>query len=114
MPVGGGACDFCDQTSEGFRIQSAAVLLTYNGDFALSTWPTFVKWVEANLRGWGAKYHCYTLETCRRGRLHFHLMLQFPKPIDRSSVAFAFMGAKPNARPSTEDYCKQQRSRTHA
>ena len=40
-------------------------------------------------------------------------MLQFPKPIDKPSAAFAFMDAKPNARPNTEDYCKQQRSRKH-
>lgn len=92
-------------------MRGVAVLLTYNGHFSSDSWEPFVGWISENMKLWGAKYHGCTMETCRNGRVHFHLMVQFHKAQDRFSAAFAYQGVKPNARPTSEDYCGQQRSK---
>ena len=60
----------------------------------------FVNCLKANMSSWNVKYWCATFETCKSGRLHVHLMVQFWAKQDRSSCAFAFEGINPevNAR----------------
>ena len=78
------------------------MLLTYQSFTSLDQWRRFVNCVKANVSAWNVKYWCATLETCKSGRLHAHLMLQFWVKQDRSSRAFAFEGINPNA--SAHDY----------
>eukprot|EP00435_Cladocopium_sp_Y103_P037481 s2657_g9.t3 len=85
-----------------YRIESSAVLLTYQSFTSLDQWRRFVNSVKANMSSWNVKYWCATLETCKSGRLHAHLMLQFWVTQDRSSRAFAFEGIHPNV--SAHDY----------
>ena len=85
-----------------YRIASSAVLLTYQSFTSLDQWRRFVNCVKANMSSWNVKYWCATLETCKSGRLHVHLMLQFWVKQDRSSRAFAFEGINPNV--NAHDY----------
>ena len=85
-----------------YRIECSAVLLTYQSFTSLDQWRRFVNCVKANVSSWNVKYWCATLETCKSGRLHAHLMLQFWVKQDRSSRAFAFEGINPNV--SAHDY----------
>lgn len=85
-----------------FRIESHAVLLTYQSFTSLDQWRRFLHFVKLSLSSWKVKYWCATLETCKTGRLHAHLMLQFWVKQDRSSRSFAFEGIHPNA--TAHDY----------
>ena len=87
---------------KGKRIQSSAVLLTYNGVKEVDQWHRFVKFVESQKKAWGIRHWCATMEASKEGNLHFHLMLQFDSDtIDTYSKEFAFEGLYPNA--STND-----------
>ena len=80
-----------------FRIQAAAVMLTYNGVQDLAQWRRLVSFFHANHRAWGVKHWCATLEITRKGALHAHCMLQFHKAKDRDTRPFFFEDLKPRA-----------------
>ena len=88
--------------SGGCRFQGLAVLLTYQSLQDSSHWQRFIHHVKKQLKTWNVKYWCATLEACKTGRLHAHLMLQFHHSKDRSSAAFRFDGIPPNV--SSHDY----------
>ena len=85
-----------------FRINAAAVLLTYQPLADMAQWMRFVTFLQVHVGVWGVKHWCATLETCESGRLHTHVMLQFRKKADMSSRMFAFEGVHPNL--SANDY----------
>jgi hypothetical protein len=91
-----------------FRIQSVAIMLTYQGVADLDQWVRFLAFVGGNLAQWGVCHWCATLETCKSGLFHIHLMLQFLRSRERSVDTFFFEGLKPNA--STNDLCGEGRS----
>ena len=84
--------------SGGCRFQGLAVLLTYQSLQDKSHWQRFTDYVKKQLKTWHVKYWCATLETCKTGRLHAHLMLQFHHSKNRSSAAFRFDGIPPNVK----------------
>ena len=88
-----------------FRIHAAAVLFTYQGIAGLLGWTRFVAFVEGNIRNWGLKHWCATLEPNTSGTYHTHLMLQFYKKIDRVSRAFCFEEIPPRADQNGNDLC---------
>ena len=85
-----------------YRIQATAVLLTYQSFEGLDQWYRFLAFARANLQTWQVKRWCATLETCKTGRLHVHLMLQFRSLQERAARCFTFEGICPNA--SSHDY----------
>ena len=89
-----------EQVRKSFRIQSGAVLLTYNGVRDVAQWHRFVAFVNANFRRWGVCHWCATLEATRKGALHIHCMVQFRKSKDRDTRPFFFEGLKPRADPN--------------
>ena len=84
--------------TKGYRIQAAAVLLTYTGVTDMAQWQRFIVFVKAKQSEWKVKYWCITLEACKDGKLHFHLMLQFHRSAERNNLAFKFEGLTPNAK----------------
>eukprot|EP00972_Heterocapsa_arctica_P034695 5107695-Heterocapsa_arctica.AAC.2 len=73
-------------------------MLTYSGFKDMPQWLRFLTAVnEEQLKAWGVKHWCATLESCTRtsGALHVHVFLQFHKAAERSSRAFAFEGIAP-------------------
>ena len=63
-----------------YRIQSLAVLLTFQKFTDKAVWPRFTKFVRDNLQEWSVKMWCATMETNEDGTYHFHLCLQFQIP----------------------------------
>ena len=61
--------------SSVFRIVSLGVLLTYQRAVGAEEWPAFCAWVAANSATWGVRYWCATLETCKDGGFHIHLVV---------------------------------------
>ena len=51
-----------DKVLKAYRIQSKAVMLTYNGVVDLAQWHRFVAHVHTNFCKWGVKHWCCTLE----------------------------------------------------
>ena len=90
---------------KAFRIRSQAVLLTYQSITCLGQWRRFALFVSLNMNTWGVKHWCATCETCKSGKLHIHLMLQFHQVCDTVSRAFTFEGIPPNA--SANDYLNE-------
>ena len=87
-----------------YRIQSQAVMLTYQGFPDLASWLPFVSFFEASPKSWKVKYWSATLETNKKeGTLHAHVMLQFHTEVDCTVARFAFDGLRPNA--SMTDLC---------
>ena len=86
-----------------FEFRTRAILLTYHGLVGVDEWDDFVAWVESQLAEWGAKHWCATLELCKTGRVHLHLMLQFFTSKQRDATMFAYKDLKPNV--STNDLC---------
>ncbi len=84
-------------TGKEYRICGTAVMLTYNGVADAAQFERFVDHVRANLRAWGVKHWCVTLETNKKGNLHIHLMLQFHKTRDSGVKAFQCEGLSPRA-----------------
>ena len=83
--------------SQGKRVNSLGVLLTYNGVVDAGQWSRFVGHVSANTTQWKVKYWCATMEVTKADGLHFHLFLQFSKLPDRCSRSFVFEDLIPNA-----------------
>ena len=102
------ACRFCPCRSDSFRIQSWAVMLTYNGVATNESWERFQKHVKAKLKTWHVLYYGATMEECKDGNCHFHLMLQFRQKIDFASGVFAFEDRLPNCSVNRVDYCGQK------
>ena len=86
------------ETKRGFRIQSLAVLLTYQGIVDLAQWSRFKCFISHKLRSWKAN-----LETNRDEGYHAHLALQFHAVGERSVKTFSFEGITPKCR--TNDFC---------
>jgi len=100
-----------EEARKKYRIQSVAVLLTYNGVADLAQWRRFAKHVQASLKCWRVKHWCATLEANKKDKLHIHLMLQFHSQVDRCSSFFAFENLKPRADPTDllgEGFCKRR------
>ena len=99
-----GICPFCAASNAVFRVCCIALLLTWNGlQGTQAVWDAFKDWVRQKKKGWGLLFYSATMETCKGGRPHIHMMLQFRKTVDMSSAAFAFQGARPNVRPTWTD-----------
>ena len=80
-----------------YRIQTSAVLLTYQGCKGSSVWARFLRFIEENLVAWKVRYWCATLEKNTDGGLHLHLMLQFTSQRDCTVSGFRFEKLRPNA-----------------
>ena len=79
--------------SKTFRIQSQGVLLTYHGFQDAEQFERYSTLLGSNLRDWGVKYWCCTLERCESGSLHVHTYLQFSRAVVNTTTAtFAFEG----------------------
>ena len=86
-----------------YRVQSTAVLLTYQSFPAdlnsfLGVWTSFLVFLQSNLRTWSVSQWSATAETNEDGTHHLHVMLLFSQLLDRFSSTFAFQGVLPNAR----------------
>ena len=95
----------------GFRIQSVAVLLTYQGFKDCAQWRRFLSFVSGRLRQWKAKYWTATLETNAEQGLHGHLMLQFHSQVEALVSKFAFETVTPNAQTNDllgDGLCKKK------
>ena len=79
-----------------YRINAVAVLLTYQSVRDIGQWTRFVVFLQPKLLALGVKHWCATLEACKSGSYHIHLMLQFKRKVDRTSCFFAFEGIQPN------------------
>lgn len=86
-----------------FRVNSLGVLLSYLNFPGVAEWTAFCQWVQSRLVTWKAKLWCATLETCKSGKYHVHLMLQFASAAEKPLKLFWYKGLKPNA--STNDLC---------
>ena len=86
-----------------YRIRSLGVLLTFLNFSGLLEWAAFCAWVLNSLKRWKAKLWCATMETCKDGKFHVHLMLQFFSAHERVVTPFWYKGMKPNA--SSHDLC---------
>lgn len=91
--------------TKAFPICCAAVLLTYQSITGLPPWRRFLLFAHQNLAAWSVKHWRATCETCKKGQLHVHLMLQFHKKRHTYSRAFTFEGIPPNA--SNNDYLNE-------
>jgi len=89
------------EPSGRYRINGFGVLLTYHGVRDVAQWDRFVVHLRENHAAWGVRNYSATLETCKNGRLHMHVMLQFAKRADLYSDKFAFENLAANA--STND-----------
>ena len=78
-----------------------AVLLTYDGLASWADWEAFVEFVQSEfLQRLFVLYWFATLEQCKGGRWHTHLMLQFRKKLNTRAAAFKVHNWKPNIRQS--------------
>ena len=91
-------------SEKGYRIQSAAVLLTYQGfpPSAVDYWERLQQLIERNFKHWRIMHWCATMETNDDGGSHFHVMLQFRGPVNWTTARFIFESRRPNA--SINDY----------
>ena len=94
-----------DKGKPGYRVRSAAVLLTYSGAWSLALWRRFLAHVRKHLSTWTVVHWCSTLERSEAGHLHVHLSLQLRQSVDWPTKVFAWAGRVPNA--STDDYLGQ-------
>ena len=85
-----------------YRIQSAAVMFTYQGLASTASWDPLLEFVRTHIKPWGVKHWAATLESNEDGTLHAHLMIQFHRAADRGLGTFVFQGVRPNA--ATNDY----------
>ena len=83
--------------SKHFRIQSVAVLLTYQKFEDFGKWSKFTKFIKVHLKEWGVKLWCATMETNADGSYHLHLCAQFHNAMERNAETFSFEEMRPNA-----------------
>lgn len=94
-----------------FRIQSLAVLLTFQKFVDLTVWCRFIKFVRDQIDEWGVRLWCATMETNDDGTYHFHLCVQFHCAAERTAETFTFEGVRPNASANDslgEGWCKKK------
>ena len=91
-------CQTGGKQRKDFRVNASVVLLTYQGFADLAQWHRFVSFCRKSLKKWGAKRWGATLEACETEGLHVHLVLQFPKEVDRTAAYFTFEGLRPNVK----------------
>ena len=99
------------QTRAEYRINSLAVLLTYQGFGGTEQWARFVVFVEAQLKPWRVKYWSATLENNAEEGCHAHLMLQFASVRDCTVRSFSFEGLRPNAQATDllgDGFCRKR------
>ncbi len=80
-----------------FRIQSVAVLLTFQKFVEMGKWFRFTKFIKEQIHKWGVKLWCATMETNDDGTYHFHACIQFYQAMERNAETFKFEGMRPNA-----------------
>ena len=80
-----------------YRLQSEAVLLTYQSFQDFDQWRRFLVFIQGRLSTWRVKHWCATLELCKTERLHAHVTLQFHRRQDCTTRPFFFEGIAPNA-----------------
>ena len=90
-------CSTGDTGRQKFEVHTEAVLLTYQGLAGSDQWERFLVFVCLHLKPWRVKYWCATLETCKSGTKHTHLMLQFTSKTRKFTSAFEFEDIHPNA-----------------
>ena len=92
-----------DGLNSVYHIRSLGILLTYQNAPGPTGWPRFCAWVRRQLKPWGVRYWCASMEKCRDGRDHVHVMLQFKKAQQngRHVDQFKYQASRPNA--STRD-----------
>jgi hypothetical protein len=89
MGEAGGMASVPAQTTrkkKQFRIQSEAVMLTYQGLSDTSSWAPFLQFVAEQAR-WKVKNWTATMEANAEGGVHTHLMLQFMSTQDRKPTS---------------------------
>ena len=59
-----------DAPENGYRVDSAAVLLTYSGEWSHTLWRKFLQFVRAQLKAWSVWRWCAMLARSDAGRLH--------------------------------------------
>ena len=91
----------------GFRIQSAAVLLTYQGVLDVAQWCRFVAFVTDHLRAWRVRYWTATLETNADERLHLYSAGSGGAGCTAMPTAAA-AAPQPHAKPEPEPQPKPQ------
>ena len=92
-----------------YRIRSLAIMLTYHVP-GFASWLRFLSFVTAKLDSWKIRYWCATMEKCKSGKYHIHLMLQFWSVLEERTVdMFKFGQSRPNA--STNDLCGEGQCR---
>ena len=97
--------------THSFRVQSIAVLFTYQKFFNTEVWYEFCRFVRQNVVKWGVKLWCATMETNTDNTYHLHLCVQFHKAAERNLLPFTFAGVRPNAAPNDslgEGWCKKK------
>ena len=71
-------------------------MLTYHGITNQEHWQRFLELVGESLGRWGVRHWCATLESCKDGKLHVHLYVQFAREtVDVPSTIFEFEGVRP-------------------
>lgn len=91
----------------GFRFNTTAALLTYNGIQDLEQWHRFLKYIAKHKKEWQVLHWCASMEEGKSGTKHIHFMVQFTAKVDRTSRSFSFEGIAPNCSPSgpSTDLC---------
>ena len=79
------------------RVRGLATMLTYFGFRNHQQWDRFVMFVRKNVKAWGVKHWCATLERTKTDKLHVHLYVQFSKAVDKTTRPFIFEGLAPHA-----------------
>ena len=96
-------------TKASYVFHARAAMFTYMTIQDQGHWLRFLAFVKANLRRWGVRHWCATLERCKTGRLHAHLFLEFQVGRKRMASNFAFGSLKP--RIDVNDYLGDAPSR---
>ncbi|CAE7641355.1 unnamed protein product [Symbiodinium pilosum] len=103
-----------DSGTEGFRIRSESVLLTYQSwlaDDAPAAWQRFCAFIAASTTAWRVKHWAATMEQNATGSCHMHIMVQFTAAQDCGCGRFIFEGVRPNCSPNAylnEGVCRKK------
>ena len=89
-----------------YELSCAAVLFTYNAVEDLAQCRRFLDAVRGHMGEWRVNHWRATLETCKSGVFHAHLMLQFTTKLWHVSLeSFVFEKLRPNVAQTGADYC---------
>ena len=81
----------CNKQGDEVDLVVRVIAFTHLQSFSLAN-PSALSCLVDHLSTRRVKYRCASLEKCKTGRLHAHLMLQFFRKQDRTSRSFAFKG----------------------